>query len=420
MVIECNIFARWEYLHVLSCMQGAEKPDSAVSSGTMTYILPKAKTTATSMPGTKSAPRKTSGVVLATILSAQIKGKSAIVPTAGVSNPSMLDRVVIPHTVSSYPSVNATVQTTANTDSTLPASVANSVMAEKPTPSTSKEADHSSKQSVKKTDIDTYDAQAGSKKANIVRKSPPRLEYFNADLMFKEYNLRQSGGTASRDGSPFKRLQESIRNHGSSCENSKPSKRERPLQSDMSSVLKKVKVEITKGSQENGNASVCNHDLPSENVTKNAMRNTKGRSNPPLRRKTSVQRKKSRSHRRPQLHGMETVMSEEHTCEDLLCAFCHQRGGAMNLGFLYGPYKFDSVSIANIDPIDANKESTGDYQGELWVHEDCAVWAPGVCLVGDHLIGLQEAVADGDNMVLTSSYSNYCMYNNIIIATIYA
>lgn len=405
-------------------MQGAEKPDSAVSV-TMTYIVPKAKTTATSAPGTKSLPRKTSGVVLATILSgvsSQIKGKSTIVPTAGVSNRSILDRVLVPHTVSSYlplPSVKATVQTTANTDSTQPTSVANSVMAEKPTPSTSKEADHSSEQSVKKTNIEAHDAQAGSKKANTMRKSPPSLEYFNADLMFKEYNLRQSGGTASHDGSPLKRLQESVRNRGSSCESSKPSKRERPLQSDMSSVLKKVKVDILEGSQENEDASICNHEhqpLPSENLTKNAMRYIKGRSNPSLRRKASVQRRKSRSHKRPHIHGMEAVMSEEHTCEDLLCAFCHQRGGAMNLGFLYGPYKFDPVSITNIDPIDTNKESTRDYQRELWVHEDCAVWAPGVCLVGDHLIGLQEAVADGDNMVLTSSSSNYCMCI-IIIAT---
>ncbi|KAF6199401.1 hypothetical protein GE061_007427 [Apolygus lucorum] len=30
---------------------------------------------------------------------------------------------------------------------------------------------------------------------------------------------------------------------------------------------------------------------------------------------------------------------------------------------------------------------------EIWVHEKCAVWAPGVFLVGPHLIGLAEAVA---------------------------
>ena len=394
-------------------MQGAEKSDS-VASVTMTYVMSKAKTTpqpATNASSTKSIPRKTPGVVLATVLSSvssQIKGKSSAVSTAGVTNPSKLDRVLVPHNVSScapLTAVRTAVQAIAKTASTQLASVSKSVMVEKTIQSTSKEADHSSKQSGKKADIQQHDAEAELKKANTTRKSPPRLEYFNADLMFKEYNLRHSGGTASRDGSSLKQLQESAGNHGrSSCESSKPSKRERSLELDISSVHKKVKVDIIKGNQENEAASISNemsHDnepLPSENLSKYDV---KGKSKPSVRRKASLQRRKSRSHKRPQLHGVEAVVSEEHTCEDLLCAFCHQRGGAMNLGFLYGPYKFDPVSVVNGIPIDANKGSTKDNQRELWVHEDCAVWAPGVCLVGDQLIGLGEAVADGDNMVTT-------------------
>ncbi len=372
-------------------MQGTEKPDSAVSD-TTTNILPKAKITSTSAPSTRLFPRKISGVVLATILSdanSQSKGKSTTIPTVGVSNPSQFDRVSVPHTMSScppLPSVRATVQMTPATDNTQSTSVANSVMVKKSTLFMSK-GDHCSKQSVKKIDVDT---QAELKKTNVTHKSPPRLEYFNADLMFKEYNLRQS--TASRDGSPLKRLQESVESHDNSCESSKPGKRERSPQSDVPSVHKKVKIDKIIGSQENEDVSICSHDhqpLSLEIPTKNAVHSTKGRS---LRRKASVQRRKSWSHQRSQLHGM----SQEHTCEDLLCAFCHQRGGAMNLGFLYGPYKFDPVSITNDDQINA---STRDHQRELWVHEDCAVWAPGVCLVGDHLIGLQEAIVDGDHMV---------------------
>lgn len=391
-------------------MQGTEGSDSAVSVA-MVYV-PKTETTSTSASVTKLLPRKTSGVVLATILSgasSQIKGKSTRVPTAGISNPS---KVLVPHTVSScppLPSVKATAQISASTDTSQPTSVANSVMVEKTTLSMSNEADNSSEQSVKKTGID---AQAESRKANITQKSPPGLEYFNADLMFKEYNLRQSA--ASRDGSPLKRLQENIGNHDSSCE-SKPSKRERSPQSDALPIHKKVKRDVIR-TQENEDAPICNRDRQpqsSENLTKNAMHNTKGRSKPSLRRKASAQRRKSRLHQRPQLHGTEAATSEEHTHEDLLCAFCHQRGGAMNLGFLYGPYKFDPVSVTNDDQINTNKdakESTGDHQRELWVHEDCAVWAPGVCLVGDQLIGLHEAVADGDKMVHTIySSSNYCM-----------
>lgn len=383
-------------------MQGTKKSDSAVSV-TMTCVLPKAKIMPTSLPGTKSHPRKTSGVVLATILtgaSSQIHGKSTTVPTAGVINPSKL---VVPHTMSScppLPSVKATVQMKTDTDSTKPTSVANSVTVEKTTLSMSK-GDHSSKESDKRN----IDTEAESKQGNITRKSSPRLEYFNADLMFKEYNLRQS--TASHDGSPLKRLQESVGNRSTSSESSKLHKRERSPQSGILSIHKKVKIDIT-GSQENEDASTCNHDCqpPSENVIRNEIHSTKGRSKHSLRRKASVQRRKSRSHQRPQLQGIEASMSEEHTCEDLLCAFCHKRGGAMNLGFLYGPYKFDLENGNQID-----KESSRGHQRELWVHEDCAVWAPGVCLVGDQLIGLQEAVADGDNMVpllsITACINNY-------------
>ena len=69
----------------------------------------------------------------------------------------------------------------------------------------------------------------------------------------------------------------------------------------------------------------------------------------------------------------------------MLCALCKQRGGAASLGFLFGPYR--------IQP-DEDSNST-----DIWVHEDCCVWAPGVCLVGRELKGLKEAVTDAGNMV---------------------
>ena len=69
----------------------------------------------------------------------------------------------------------------------------------------------------------------------------------------------------------------------------------------------------------------------------------------------------------------------------MLCALCKQRGGATSLGFLYGPYR--------IQP-DEGSNST-----DIWVHEDCSVWAPGVCLVGRELKGVKEAVTDASNMV---------------------
>lgn len=36
---------------------------------------------------------------------------------------------------------------------------------------------------------------------------------------------------------------------------------------------------------------------------------------------------------------------------------------------------------------------------ELWVHSVCAIWAPGVCLVGAELKGLKEAMEEGNKMV---------------------
>lgn len=74
----------------------------------------------------------------------------------------------------------------------------------------------------------------------------------------------------------------------------------------------------------------------------------------------------------------------------LLCALCKQRGGVSSLGFLFGPYRYEPDS--DISTL------------EFWVHEDCSVWAPGVCLVGRELKGLKEAVADGDKMVSSKSY----------------
>ena len=38
-------------------------------------------------------------------------------------------------------------------------------------------------------------------------------------------------------------------------------------------------------------------------------------------------------------------------------------------------------------------------QNELWVHMECAVWTPGICLVGSELKGLKQAVEEGRKSV---------------------
>lgn len=36
---------------------------------------------------------------------------------------------------------------------------------------------------------------------------------------------------------------------------------------------------------------------------------------------------------------------------------------------------------------------------EVWFHESCVIWAPGVCLVPPRLVGLDEAIADSHQAV---------------------
>ena len=91
------------------------------------------------------------------------------------------------------------------------------------------------------------------------------------------------------------------------------------------------------------------------------------------------------------------------------CSFCHKKDCELNLGFLYGPYKSKvrqetelSAGSSKRDTGSSKpdtKESSCETQSGLWVHEDCVVWAPGVCLVGGQLIGLTEAVVDAGKMV---------------------
>ena len=74
------------------------------------------------------------------------------------------------------------------------------------------------------------------------------------------------------------------------------------------------------------------------------------------------------------------------------CSLCKRKGGVSSLGFLFGPYFFHPET----DPRHESKISRSD---EVWLHEDCCVWAPGVCIVGRELQGLKEALSDANKMV---------------------
>lgn len=91
------------------------------------------------------------------------------------------------------------------------------------------------------------------------------------------------------------------------------------------------------------------------------------------------------------------------------CCLCSRGSSQDHLGFLYGPYKSQTDDCLSVGSKrtrdDADNESSDEKQvvPELWVHEGCACWSPGVCLVGSELHGLAEAVKNAKDMVS-------CMY----------
>ena len=96
--------------------------------------------------------------------------------------------------------------------------------------------------------------------------------------------------------------------------------------------------------------------------------------------------------------------SEETVCGDNpLCSFCQQPENINSLGYLYGPYKLhynqSEFTVKDRNTTSFMESNLNNQERELWVHEDCAIWAPGVYLAGTKLIGLREAVSDGKSIV---------------------
>ena len=360
-----------------------------------------------------------------------LSSSAVVVPvtTAGVSNANRQDSISVPSGMSSNPVPLPTVQKTiSSSDVVLQISnsvavpkVSNQVCTAEVTPN---ETNHLSGLTEERVSVlpDVQDESTATATTTAERPAvtPPLLDYFNADLMLKEYNLRQAKGATPIDGLPANKLKDTagVKNHDSSAERGRCGKHERQLESEVSLESKKAKLDAAKASEElskSSSSSSVGDELSrnslqssiseSQNVLNGAVHDKKGRTKQSLRRKGIVQRRKSQSHKRPQPARMDTVVDGENKA-DFLCAFCHQRDGALNLGFLYGPYKLNAVSVnpsGKEDPQickDGSKDFIVDNPKELWVHEDCVVWAPGVCLVGDQLIGLQEATIDGDKMVV--------------------
>lgn len=92
------------------------------------------------------------------------------------------------------------------------------------------------------------------------------------------------------------------------------------------------------------------------------------------------------------------------------CCLCSRGSSQDQLGFLYGPYKSltdDTLLVGSKRTHDDADDESSNTEPELWVHEGCACWAPGVCLVGSELRGLAEAVKNARDMV------HMCLYYSL-------
>ncbi|KAI8435622.1 hypothetical protein MSG28_003889 [Choristoneura fumiferana] len=70
-----------------------------------------------------------------------------------------------------------------------------------------------------------------------------------------------------------------------------------------------------------------------------------------------------------------------------LCAFCERGPHAAGLGDLFGPYPLDTDCDEALDEASRRRA-----EGAAWLHEACAVWAPGLLAAGARLWGLAGAV----------------------------
>lgn len=226
----------------------------------------------------------------------------------------------------------------------------------------------------------------------------------NYHIMFKEYNLRKSRSLTNSPRPVEKKKLKLDSNNKSTT--TAPDKRQRSDDStDDQAAAKRTKVE------EGLVRDVIKIEPQEENEReKDKERSGCSTKSSPIKRKPSLS-KSFRSRKKQKAGATKKTESNKASGGGLvLCALCLRRDSESNLGFLYGPYK------PQVDEEELRKDESKNHAGgggggsdgdenkmsSLWVHEDCAVWAPGVCLVGGKLLGLHDAVADGVKLVCVS------------------
>jgi hypothetical protein len=96
-----------------------------------------------------------------------------------------------------------------------------------------------------------------------------------------------------------------------------------------------------------------------------------------------------------------------------ICVFCHLGPHVQRLGDLFGPYYVNTSpdSLEEVTQgISSNSRSVMDgyrtnaqllHKTETWMHQDCALWAGGVLLIGTSIRGLDKAVYDASSVSCT-------------------
>ncbi|XP_047995720.1 serine/arginine repetitive matrix protein 1 isoform X2 [Leguminivora glycinivorella] len=74
-----------------------------------------------------------------------------------------------------------------------------------------------------------------------------------------------------------------------------------------------------------------------------------------------------------------------------LCVFCERGPHAAGLGDLFGPYPLET-DCEEYRALDEATRRKYEAAGSAWLHEACAVWAPGLLAAGARLWGLASAV----------------------------
>ena len=84
--------------------------------------------------------------------------------------------------------------------------------------------------------------------------------------------------------------------------------------------------------------------------------------------------------------------------EASVCTLCSKPGNFASMDALFGPYRLRIDKDSNLASPDNSKvkETQCLY---VWLHRDCAIWTPSICLFGCNLIGLGSALNDAATTV---------------------